>query len=59
MGRVKPRQQKETQGEDAIVWAVQAYKTGRQSTIQKTADRQGIAYSNLQGCLNGKGAGSS
>jgi len=54
MGRVKLQQQKETQVENSIAQAVQAYHSGRHSTIQKEADSQGISYSTLSGYLQGR-----
>ena len=38
MGRVKPRQQKETQVVNSIAQAVQAYQSGRHSTIREATD---------------------
>jgi len=54
MGRVKPLQQKETRVQNSIAQAVQAYQSGRHSTIREAADSQDIAYSTVSGRLLGR-----
>ena len=54
MGRVKSRQQKETQVEDAIAGVVQAYQTGEHPSIKQAAESQGIAHTTLHDQLNGR-----